>query len=812
MLLFVQGNEATERAVYEAGGKLNYRAGKYFSALIKAENIALVAADKGCVRIEYQLSEPMVLNDSNRRINNVDSAFFGFGALDMGYTGQGVIMGVIDGGIDFNHGDFKNPDGSTRVLKIWNQYEPFDAARTPAKYGYGQVWDSTDINNGLATVSGQYLDHGCTVTGTAAGNAGENGYHRGVAPGADLVIVSSNFGGSNWLMRVAEAVDYIVSVADSLGKPCVINASLGSYLGSHDGLDQAALYIDSLLNQKPGRIMVAAAGNSGAWPKYHLEYDVTADTAFTWFRHNNSMSLGPGVFFEMWADTADLRLAEFSIAVDQISPSFRRCGRTDFYFPSECDGVIADDTIWNSAGERMATARFYSDVRGAQRYYQVLIPNPDSTIGYRFALLSTGAGHFDLWSTTNVNLNYMDTVVPTPTEFPPIVNYRFPDKRKTIVSSWACSPNVVTVGNFQGYNSYIDSQGTTWDEPIPAGAISKNSSKGPTRDNRTKPDISATGDHTLSAGSIGLLTWYQNNAPDYLAQGGMHVMNGGTSMASPVVAGAAALLLQKCPSLTPQDFKQILIATAKQDAFTGNVPNDTFGIGKINVYRALLQTNFSPTVLGDTVICMPGSIEVNPNAAYQYTVWFGTDTLSSLTIGQKDTLWYQATDVRGCKAWSDTLFVNEFTVPIGELVFTGNWLEMEAFPAGGYDYTWIDAFYGDTLQQGSSNVYWPNTLSFYCVITFANGCQVVTLEETLLSIDEQKPEFNIYPNPVSDIFYLKGDSRIEKVTLYSADSKAVVVWGSAGPYRVPAHLSNGLYMLSIEIGEKLLYTKVLIQR
>jgi hypothetical protein len=444
--------------------------------------------------------------------------------------------------------------------------------------------------------------------------------------------------------------------------------------------------------------------------------------------------------------------------------------------------------------------------------YQILIPNPDSTTNYRFALLSTGLGHIDLWSTTNVNLNYIDTVVPSPVDFPAIVNYRQPDKRKTIVSSWACSPNVITVGNFQGYNQYVDSQGTLWTETIPAGSISKNSSKGPTRNYLTKPDIAATGDHTLSAGSIATLTWYQTNAPDYLAQGGMHVMNGGTSMASPVVAGAAALLLQKCPSLTPSDVRQLLSESARQDFFTGNVPNDTFGYGKIDVYRSLIGTNFSPSVLGDTVICMPGSIDITADAAYPYTVWFDTDTLTTLTISERDTLWYQATDQRGCKAWSDTLIVGEFVVPTGEILLSATPPIHEALPANANNYTWYDAPGANVLQNGTSNLYDPTVSSFFCVITFDNGCETTTPTVFTTSIVTQANSLQMYPNPVGDYFQINSSEPIDRVFMYSSEGKLIKEWLGAENYNLDGAISNGLYMLQIKLGEKLLYTKVLIQR
>ncbi len=807
--LYVLCNTEAEKHILDFGGTIQYRAGKYLCIRVAAKQVEALAACSGVNRIDYQLSKPVVLNDTNRQINNVDSAFYGYAPLNIPLDGSNVLMGIIDGGIDFNHGDFKNADGSTRVLRMWNQFEAFDPGRTPPKYGYGQVWDSTDINSGTALITGQYLDHGCTVTGTAAGNALENGYHRGVAPATDLIIVSSDFNNTNWLQSVADAVDYIVSVADSLQRPVVINASLGDYLGSHDGKDPAALYIDSLLAAKHGRIMVCAAGNSGSAGRYHLNYTVTADTAFTWFQYNSSMALGPGLFMEIWADTADLRQVQFSIAADMVNPSFKRRGKTAFYAPADCDQIMQYDTIFNTAGDTLATVQFYSEERGAQRLYQIYIPEPDSSsTDYRFALMTTGTGTFDLWSAAWLGLNFMDTVVPAPVDFPQIINYRAPDDRKIIVSSWACSPNVITVGNMNGYLSYTDYNNNLQVLPGVQGKISKNSSYGPTRDMRTKPDIAATGDVTFSAGSMGLLANYQTTAPHVLAPGGMHVRNGGTSMASPVVAGAAALYLQKCPLGTPEEFKQLITSTARQDSYTGIIPNDTFGYGKIDIFRALVQSNFYPLVSGDTVICQPGSVNMVPDQTYPSVIWNETDTAAFIQLTQQDTIWYIAENSFGCRGYSDTVVVHDFFAPYGMVTVSPDSLSgiysavLEIFPETAQHYTLYDVDSGIPVwvYSGTSN-YWEIDQCFgmyTAEIEYANGCTGVS--DTLWYICEDIHEvtekaISVYPNPANGLFHISG---IDSPALFElSDFSGRKVWSDyrSSDFELETHFASGTYIL-----------------
>ena len=104
--------------------------------------------------------------------------------------------------------------------------------------------DSAAINNGTCTSTEESTAHGSTVAGMGAGNGNANGSNTGVAPDANIIIVETNFNLNNWTLTIADACDYIFKVADTLGLPAVVNLSLGSYLGSHDGTDPAGEYID----------------------------------------------------------------------------------------------------------------------------------------------------------------------------------------------------------------------------------------------------------------------------------------------------------------------------------------------------------------------------------------------------------------------------------------------------------------------------------------------------------------------------------------------------------------------------------------
>jgi hypothetical protein len=150
----------------------------------------------------------------------------------------------------------------------------------------------------------------------------------------------------------------------------------------------------------------------------------------------------------------------------------------------------------------------------------------------------------------------------------------------------------------------------------------RTSSFGPTRDYRLKPDISATGSTTIATGDLRLVngttgySGYVGNSNRFkIGLGGKHIRNGGTSMASPVVAGVAALYLEKRPTARWDEIKQAIINTARRDTFTGPDANFAYGNGKLNGYGAMIEPfvygckdtgsiNYLPTATMDTGGCV----------------------------------------------------------------------------------------------------------------------------------------------------------------------------------------------------------------
>jgi len=561
----------------------------------------------------FEYAPPSILADTARMYHNVDQVHAGAAPLNLAYTGKDVIIGVVDQGLDWNHPDFIDANGDTRVLRYWDH--TMTGPNPPAGYGYGQEWDSTDINNGSCTSTEQASGHGTTVTGMASGNGFANGTNKGMAPDANIVVVESNFSLPNWTLTVADAVDYIFAVADEYNMPAVVNLSLGTYLGSHDGNDPAAAAIEALLDEKPGRIVVSAAGNSGAKGKYHCQNTINSDTSFVWFLNNPTAAISPNsIFFDLWSDQADATFG-FALGANAPGPGYSFRGRTNYYTPGSLPVSPILDTIWNGSN-RIATVQMYWEQVYGNFHLQMYVKDVDST-SYLYRFETTGSGKYDLWSGAWIGYNNMVTALPTPLEMPDIVNYVMPDSLQTIVSSWNCSEKVVTVANMKNRFSFVDNNGNNFvsSSPNPPQSKSLNSSLGPNRHGVIKPDVTAAGDNSLSAAPL----WYLSNPVNntVIDSGGWHALNGGTSMASPVISGIAGLYLERCQLATYQDFIDDLHATAYTDIHAGVVPNIAYGYGKADAF-ALLQEQSLATQ--PTISYNSGDLSSSTSAGYQWYI------------------------------------------------------------------------------------------------------------------------------------------------------------------------------------------------
>lgn len=583
--LFIKGDcEKVKLLTESVGGIYKYGRNNISAISISKNKLSTLLNDKAVNRIEATNRKAVLLNDSAVVNNGILPIHTGQLPLTQGYDGTGVIIGVIDSGIDIDHPDFKNTDSTSRILFIWDQPASGDTNRVPQPYNYGQEWTNKDIDTGACTHTDYDLNasHGTNVAGIAAGNGLGSGKYSGMAPKADIIIVATNYS----LDSIIDAVDYIFKKADSLGKPCVVNLSLGDYFGSHDGKDIYAQAIDAMVTEKPGRSVVCAGGNAASY-NFHLGYEVEPDSAFTWFQYFGAIG---GVGFYLWADTADFNNVQFSVGADNPTTLDYK-GRIPYKTITDILDQDVYDTLYdggNRIGIINTTAYLIND---SSVYEMIVYVIPDSTNLY-WRFITKGEGKFDSWTSTVVigSSDMISTGLPDTTSFPDIKRYRMPDNRKTITSSWTCSDKTITVATYNNRYDYINVDLDTIVFPDqPPGSIGPNSSLGPTRDDRIKPDIAASGNGIITTGSNAVISTFLGNGNRFkVSDDTLHMRNGGTSMASPIVAGFVALYLQKNPNADYKEIKDVIMLGAKIDSFTGSTPNDNWGHGKLNGYTSII--------------------------------------------------------------------------------------------------------------------------------------------------------------------------------------------------------------------------------
>ena len=244
-------------------------------------------------------------------------------ATTLSNGGKDVVIGIVDYGCDFAHRNFIGTGGKTRLLSIWHQGGPTSPA---SPFGYGREYGSAQIDAALSQPDpyaalgyGPARDtinslgtHGTHVMDIAAGNGNGSGV-PGFAPQADLIfvdvshadlpwdgpdVVNSSFGDSTQLL---EAINYIFDKAGT--RPCVINISLGTNGGPHDGSTLVEQGIDSRLAGAPNRALTLAASNSFD-DGIHASAVISqgGDSVLTW-------RIGPGnrshKELELWYEGAD---------------------------------------------------------------------------------------------------------------------------------------------------------------------------------------------------------------------------------------------------------------------------------------------------------------------------------------------------------------------------------------------------------------------------------------------------------------------------------------------------------------------------
>lgn len=467
-------------------------------------------------------------------MTSVQSAFSPLGEP---LTGKGILVACIDSGVDYAHPDFRDPDGSTRILRLWDQSIP---GRPPRGYSIGTEYTQEEINQALLAEnradrekivpSRDLSGHGTGVLGIAAGNGrASDGVYRGVAYESELLVVklgTAREGGFPRTTELLQGIDYAIRLAADRGQPVALNLSFGNNYGSHSGESLLETYLDNAALNGRGVICVGM-GNEGN-QALHTSGRVSIAEATEILL--NVGEYEPGFNIQFWKHYVD------EMEIELLLPGGQRIGPFQEILGAQRFSV-----------GNMELLLYYGEPAPyslSQEIYIELLPKrgyvDSGTWKIRLIPVKIVDGDYDLWLPGGGILNE-DTHFLFPT----------PQTTQTIPST---AQRVISVGAYDSrYLAYADFSG-----------------RGYTRvTNEIKPDLVAPG--------VGIVT---------AALGGGYESRTGTSFATPFVTGAAALLMEwgivreNDPFLYGEKVKAYLRRGARP-LLGGEYPNNRIGYGAL---------------------------------------------------------------------------------------------------------------------------------------------------------------------------------------------------------------------------------------
>ena len=643
--------EIVQTSLTKINATVGTKAGSIWTVQVPVEKVNAFVETQG---IQYiQIDEPVIPNlDVARKTTRVDSVHGGYG-LPIGYSGKGVIVGVIDFGFDYNHPTFFDTLGNKyRIIKAW---EMGTNGTPPAGYSYGhEITDTTALKTKGTDNSVQ--THGSGVAGLAAGSGFGSptaAKFRGIAYESEMVFVGvrrDSIGGQ-WLTGgfsdFIDGVSYLMKYAKSVGKPIVVNISWGSHSGPHDGSSLVNQAFDTLSGQ--GKIIVMSAGNDGG-SNIHINKTFTStDTAVNTFLYFTSTPM-KRTWIDIWGDTAKTFCVNTTLYSKGIPGA--STGRICIDNTTQMDTLISANGLDTCFVQTITSSAEYN----LKPRVTINVYNK-ATDSVAISVNGT-SGKINMWNEYYYyGYQYKYACYFESLGFP----WAIDGTSETTISDMGAGKSTILVGAYNSKLNYTDINGIPRAYSGTVGKSSGFTSKGPYVDGRIRPDISSPGLTIATAANswdtdyseTGLLkantvAKYTKGGKDYY-----YAEFSGTSAASPIAAGIVSLLLQIDPNLSPAKVRTILAETAIQDFYTGVIPpegSNIWGKGKINAYgavRKLIKDLSVTTYQGSqTLDCV---LFPNPNQG-SFSLDFASKKSEQVTVSVTDisgkSVFNQAWDVK----------------------------------------------------------------------------------------------------------------------------------------------------------------------
>lgn len=516
-------------------------------------------------------------------------------------SGKGAIVAMIDRGIDYSHPDFIDENGQTRIAYIFDMIDNSGANASDNPYGVGTIFTAAQINSALQSntvLSTDRFGHGTATTSIACGNgsAVAGTEFRGVAYEATIIVVKIThdgfpaFGnqpgeaGSFNPGNIPIALQFVADKITELGLPGVALMNIGSVGGPTDGTSTICRAMDDFVAK--GHTLVCGVGDDGGAANYAGGTITEGNSTEILINKGETGNLR----FDMWYSEDN----RYDVTIER--PNGQKLG--PFAAPNGVNGVddrsFTDITYYH----RGAAVEFYGATSNRR---EVLIDIQGATGIYKITLTATTVGTSgDFSATLNPSLYGNTNRFMSNT----MAGYN--------VNDYTTANEVISPADYVIKNDWFDlnnvfrnitGQGES-------GEIWLGSSAGPSHDGRMVTDFAAPGEVLFGAYSPN--TWYSNFVFNQVqGSNGHYGIQNAVSAAAPLSTGVIALMLELKPTLTPQEIKMILQQTARQDNFTGPVPNNTWGGGKLDALAAIQAVNsLVPVVDPDLGVA---SLNVFPN-------------------------------------------------------------------------------------------------------------------------------------------------------------------------------------------------------